>query len=234
MNPNGYRALEQLLNVFFHLLYNRFAGFYDLVADLVSTGLWKSWVYTILEQELQSPILEIGFGPGHLQAELIQLEDMKAFGIDASYRMNLLAFNRLRKNRYTFRLVNGYAQFMPFKSSYFRQVVATFPANFITEKPTWQEIRRVLAPDGRVIWLPAAWITGSSLLSRSAALLFKVTHQSPALRPEFDPDQFAPMIDAGFIITTEYKELAGSTVLLIHATPINEDDQENAGNSNRH
>ena len=63
------RVMQTLLRIFFQLLYHPFAWAYDLVAGLVSLGRWKSWVLCGLPL-LAGRVLEIGFGPGHLQAAL--------------------------------------------------------------------------------------------------------------------------------------------------------------------
>jgi hypothetical protein len=117
-------------------------------------------------------------------------------------------------------VVNGYAQFMPYFPGYFNHILTTFPAEFILEEATWQEFNRVLSPTGRVTWLPAAWITSKSPISRAAAWLFRVTHQAPSQDAEFDPDRFALLIRLGFDVTLEYRDLDRSKVLIIRAQKV--------------
>lgn len=223
--------MNRLLRLFFTLLYNQFASYYNFVAALVSTGLWKNWVFSVLTDDLHPPILEIGFGPGFLLKDLAS-RDQHVIGLDASYKMSRLALGEVKLVSNDLVVVNGYAQNIPLKSAFFNHVLTTFPAEFIFEEATWQEIRRVLTPHGRVTWLPAAWITGNSLPSRTAAWLFRVTHQAPSSTPEYTPFNFDFITRAGFDVSLEYKNLDRSTVLIVHATKRPREGEENAGSPN--
>ena len=66
------RLLGWFLRFFFHLLYHQFAWTYDWVAAGVSLGRWNEWVRSILPYMQEGRILELGHGPGHLQAELLK------------------------------------------------------------------------------------------------------------------------------------------------------------------
>ncbi len=171
-----------VLRVFFKLLYHQFAWTYDAVAFLVSLGRWKPWVLSVLSYIDSPRILELGFGPGHLQEALLE-RGVRPVGLDASRQMSSLVVKRLRKKGFNYAVVNGYTQFIPFPSSYFTQVVATFPTEYISRPLSLHEINRVLTPDGELLILPAAWIVGRSPLERLAAWLFRVTRQAPESRP---------------------------------------------------
>jgi ubiquinone/menaquinone biosynthesis C-methylase UbiE len=214
-SPTG--LVGRLLGVFFRLLYNQFAWAYDFVAYIVSIGKWKSWIYAVIPDDLASPVLEIGFGPGHLLKKLEKL-GLTCVGLDASFNMSLLALNRIKKN-YSGNcfVVNGYAQFLPFPVGYFSTIFLTFPAEYVVNPFTWCEISRVLQTGGRCIILPAAWITGPGILDRGAAALFRFTHQVPADSPKLSPDGLKFIQEHGFDVHADFRKLHHSTVLLITA-----------------
>ena len=211
------RLITRLLRFFSYLLYQPMAWTYDWVAAVVSLGRWQKWVLTILP-DLDGPlVLELGHGPGHLQLALCE-KGIQVYGLDRSCQMGKIARQRLMQRGYIPNLINGYAQHMPWPPASFDQVVATFPAEFIAEPVTLSEIRRVLKPDGRLVILPVAWITGQSLPDRFARWLFWITGQAP------DPDnhtfydrlggQFA---QAGFHVDIQRRTVNASKVLVLLA-----------------
>jgi ubiquinone/menaquinone biosynthesis C-methylase UbiE len=198
------RLLFHVLRVFFSLLYNQFAWSYDLVAWLVSLGNWTHWV-SMAADELPGPeILELGHGPGYLQS-LLSRSGLKPTGLDLSPHMGRIAIRKLHGLEIKPRLVRGRAQYLPFKDGAFHQVAATFPSEYIFEPQTLTETYRVLVPGGRLVVIPAAWITGKKWLERLAAWLFKITGQ--AILP--DSCILNKFEDAGF--SMHYKRLAGET-----------------------
>jgi ubiquinone/menaquinone biosynthesis C-methylase UbiE len=204
--------MRKLLGVFFHLLYHQFAWTYDLVAAVVSLGRWQDWVLQA-QPFLSGRVLEIGFGPGHLQVALNK-SGMEAFGLDESRQMARQARRRLRRGKYPVRLTNGYAQNIPFPGESFDCVAATFPSEYIFEPPTLGEIRRVLRPGGKLLMLPSAWITGQGWLERLAAELFRVTGQAAALELVL-PGMKQRIAGAGFGVRHEMVQARGSKVLVI-------------------
>lgn len=207
-----YRFLNGLLRIFFKFLYHEFSWGYDLVADLVSAGQWKSWILSILPDLRGPKVLELGHGPGHLMSAMVA-SSMKPVGLDESWQMGCLAFNRMVGIGGGFLLVNGYAQFLPFPNDSFNTIVSTFPSEYILDARTLSEAYRVLIPDGIMVILPTAWITGSSLHERLLAWLFHITGQAP----EWDERHIAPLIKAGFRVRVERRNLRSSQLLIIHA-----------------
>ena len=68
INSPLHRFLLFILRTFFKLLYHQFSWTYDWVASIVSLGEWQNWVSSVLPYIIGPNVLEIGFGPGHLQA----------------------------------------------------------------------------------------------------------------------------------------------------------------------
>jgi ubiquinone/menaquinone biosynthesis C-methylase UbiE len=78
---------------------------------------------------------------------------------------------------------------------------------------TLREAHRVLAPDGELVVLLTAWITGKSPLEKLAAWLFRVTDQAPTWQPIF-LEQFSK---AGFQPRVEKVEHQSWMLLIILA-----------------
>lgn len=207
------------LRVFFYLLYHPLAFAYDWVAAAVSLGRWQSWVQAVLPYLTGPRILELGHGPGHLQIDL-QQRHFAVSGLDESAQMGRLARRRLHSLGLSPRLVRGRAQHLPFASQFFHQVVATFPSDYILQSETLAEVRRVLVPDGQLVILPVAWITGQRPLQRLLAGLFRWTGQAPAT---VNPDQIAgavrPLLaQAGFATQVIPIQQESSLLVVILAT----------------
>ena len=190
--------LSRLMRVFFYLLYNQMAWSYDHVAALVSWGRWGDWIMTVLPFLTGPRILELGHGPGHLQVALNQ-RDIQVIGVDASRQMSQQARKRLLKTDFTPLLTCSKAQKLPFIKHHFDQIVATFPTEYIYSHDTLREIYRILKPDGTLIVLPVAWITGKRAIDRFTSSLFQITGQSP----NWDPEWLSPFNSVGFNTETK-------------------------------
>ena len=158
-------------------------------------------------------VLEIGFGPGALQAALNE-GGVEIFGLDESRQMSRQAGSRLRRKGYPVRLTRGYAQNLPFQTSSFDCVAATFPSEYIFETQTLAEIRRVLRTGGQLVVVPSAWITGKNWLERLAAGLFQLTGQAGVLEQVL-PAMKRRVAESGFAVRHELVETKGSRVLVM-------------------
>jgi ubiquinone/menaquinone biosynthesis C-methylase UbiE len=186
---------------------------YDWVAAIVSLGAWQKWVFSITPYIRDAPILELGYGPGHLQKALWENARFKplVFGLDASPQMARIARRGLRRAGIPPNLMIGYAQHLPFPANTFQTVAATFPTEYIFEPSTLAEVYRILAPGGRFIILASAIITGPRRLDKTAAWLFKITRQSSL----WEGRLLEPARQAGF--RTREEELKLKSGLLIFA-----------------
>jgi len=218
--------INKLMRFFFHLLYHPLAPFYDLVAEIVSLGQWRSWVKAVIPLIDGQPVLEIGYGPGHLQRELCA-NGVLVFGVDESAAMARQTAKRLFASKMAMRITRGRAEALPFAAGCFKRVVTTFPAAFIFEAQTANEIFRVLAPGGRAVILLVAWMTGRSLPERFLRGLFQITGQSPQENQPISPRIHAPYHQAGFITREEIIDLPRSRLLvLIAERPLYDPDEK--------
>ncbi len=206
------------MRFFFYHFYHRLAWTYDSVAAIVSVGRWNDWITTVLPHIQGTRLLELGYGTGYLQCSLFRL-DLHAFGLDESRPMGLIARRRLSKAGFQqANLTRGLAQTLPFPAQTFDTIVATFPPEFIFEKRTLSEARRVLRHGGRLIVVPAAWILSQKIIDRSAAWLFTITGQAPAapynvLRERIE----SPFEQAGFKTDFQLVEVKSSLVMVLIA-----------------
>jgi ubiquinone/menaquinone biosynthesis C-methylase UbiE len=202
---------RKFLRFFFYLLYQPFAWSYDLVAWVVSLGRWESWLRTTLPYLPGPRVLELGHGPGHLQAA-VNSANVVAFGIDASAQMG-----RLARSRGALRLARAAAPALPLRAGSFDQIVATFPTEYILQPRTLQASKRLLAPGGQLVILPVAWLRGRSLPERAMAALFRITGQATDWGGSFT----AHIRAAGFDVTEQRVQLHGSEVMLLVCHPRN-------------
>jgi ubiquinone/menaquinone biosynthesis C-methylase UbiE len=203
-----------VLRPIYYLLYHQFAWTYDFVAGVVSLGHWNDWVKAVLPH-LEGRVLEIGYGPGHLQTALFQ-DNIFSIGLDESPQMALLARLRLQKSGFIHRLSRGYAQSIPFASGSFDTVVATFPSEYIFDPETLKEIRNVLTPGGKLVVVPTAWITGKHPLEKLVAWLFMVIGAQGAPGPVSSAFRVR-LSNAGFYVQSQILGMDGSQVLVISA-----------------
>jgi len=206
----------KLLRFLFHHLYHAFAWTYDLVAWLVSLGRWRGWVLSALPY-LEGPrVLELGHGPGHLQAAM-RKKGWLVLGVDESRQMGRLAASRLTRLGLPVALIRSEAQSLPFGPHCFDSLAATFPTEYIFDPRTLDEASRVLRPGGRLVVVPTAYIGGQNVPDRAAAWLFRVTHQGGEITEALKGRIKTPFAAAGFTVRLETVQIRSSTVLVIVA-----------------
>ncbi len=169
------QILRIFLKFFFDLLYHNMAILYDLIADIVSLGRWKDWVYSVIPEIIGEPVVELGYGPGHLQKRMLQT-GWPVIGLDESRQMSAQARKRLQS--LPFRLLRADARRLPFAANSISTFVATFPSEYIFQPDTITELSRTLSPDGKIVILLAAWPGGSSFLEKASRQLFRITGES--------------------------------------------------------
>ena len=217
--------VRKFLRFFFNILYHDLAWTYDLIANIVSLGLWKKWILNVIPYIEGPSILEIGHGPGHLQKAISGL-GYSIFGVDESWQMNQIAKKRLlksmannRKDPDHIRLTRALGQQLPFVSNSFSCIVATFPAIYFFNDETCSEVARVLAHNGIAVILPLAWLTNSGLISRIIATLLRVTGETPPINSSVE-NFTSPFNKAGLNVESIWVNLPSSRLLLITARKV--------------
>jgi len=165
-------------------LYGRFAWAYDGVTWLVSFGYWSHWREDALNYLGTGSVLELGFGTGSLLINMVQ-KGLPVIGLELSPQMHRVTARKIRKNSMSIRRVCATAEAIPFPAGAFKNLVVTFPSNYILSAATLSEICRVLDANGRgvVVGLGVrfnSWllrILTSVIWGRDAAsLIHKFTH----------------------------------------------------------
>ncbi len=205
----------------FHLLYNQMAWSYDLVSWLVSLGQWRAWQGAGLDFLVGEDVLELAHGPGHMLLQL-KTADYNVTGFDLSPYMSRQAQRRLNKAGLSVPLIRGRAEAMPFGTAVFDSILATFPAPFIVQPETLAAIYRVLKPDGRLVIVPEAQLTGGGLLRPFIEFLFTITGQRQGPGIDHNPSAFWQRTKerfetAGFTVEIEQVKLEKSIVTVVIA-----------------
>lgn len=210
-------AYAALVRWAFARFYREFAWTYDTVAAAVSGGQWFGWGRAALPY-VQGRVLELGCGTGHLQAALAGTPALEwALGLDASPQMLNLSRRALAREHLPLRLVRAFAQALPFSQAAFDTVVATFPSEYIVDRATLAEVRRVLRDDGRMVVVLAATFAEDGAYQRAVDALYRLTLQrSPRAAPE--PPQSVlgrRMAEAGFAVDERWEPAGGGQVHLL-------------------
>ncbi len=145
----------------FESLYGPFAWAYDWVSGTFFQGQWRMWQRASLPYLRGPLVLEVGIGTGNLQLDLLR-SGFHACGVDLAPQMLKLASRKLRRSQFRSQLCRARAQALPFPSAHFDSVVCTFPSDYIVQEDTVKEIYRVLRPGGRLVVVPAGWITANN------------------------------------------------------------------------
>jgi ubiquinone/menaquinone biosynthesis C-methylase UbiE len=216
----------RLVRFGFHLLYHQMAWTYDAVSWLVSMGAWRDWQRAALPFLRGPRVLEIAHGPGHMLLALSK-SGFYVVGIDLSPQMGRLARKHLQKAGQPTHLLHGPAQTLPFSAATFDSVLLTFPTEFIAELETLSAVFRVLKTNGRLVIVPEAQLSGTSILERTIEWLFVITGQRH--QPFFTEKRQQPylqehrgslkqqLLAAGFQVDVNRITLARSSVTLILA-----------------
>jgi ubiquinone/menaquinone biosynthesis C-methylase UbiE len=210
------KLIRAFMRFFFHHFYHSLSWTYDFVAAIVSVGRWRDWGRTTLPLLSGTRVLELGFGPGHLQVALAAA-GFQTFGLDESRQMCHRAAANISHKGFPLRLTRGYTQALPFASESFDSLVATFPSEYIVAAETLSEAWRVLKSGGRLVVALSALPGNASLPDRAAAWLFRVTGQGGMITDQIE-DRLKTYFTAGrFTVSLIRTEIRQSTVILVVA-----------------
>ncbi len=134
-------------------LYDELAWAYDLASWLVSLGRWSGWRRRAVDYVLGQRVLEVGFGTGELLLEL-KARDLEVVGLDLSPSMHRVTAGKLKRQGVEIPRVCAEVQRMPFADGWFDSIVSTFPAGYILERATLQEVARLLCPPNPITGSP--------------------------------------------------------------------------------
>jgi ubiquinone/menaquinone biosynthesis C-methylase UbiE len=211
--------MKKLLGWFFNALYRQFAWGYDWVAWAASRGRWYRWTSVVIPFLSEGPILEVGFGTGHLQDELLS-QGKDLIGIDSSWQMCKIAKKRLASRHHSSCLIQAKGEAIPLPAQQFSCVIATFPAPYIFAVQTLAEIYRVLSPSGKLLILFAVQMDGSSLPETLLRFIYRTTGQDLSSASDLSPilDRITAQ---GFRPVTQWIPSGSDKLLLIEATKPN-------------
>jgi ubiquinone/menaquinone biosynthesis C-methylase UbiE len=175
----------RLVGFGFRLLYNELAWLYDPVSWLTSLGLWRRWTRTALDYlpppgapgaARASRVLEVGFGPGHLLADMAAA-GYDVVGLDPSRHMLRRALRRLRGRQLDGLLCRGRAGALPFAPNAFDALVLTFPTPFVYELAWLRQARRVLRREGCLVIVERSSFHQAGAGGRLLEWAYRVTGQ---------------------------------------------------------
>ncbi len=142
---------ERALKFFNEVVYNLLAPAYDGL-DWLTLGAWWRLVRCALDYVPPGGrVLEVGFGPGKLHAQLARHADLCA-GLDLAWGMCRFTRQRLRRAGLPSRIVRGSVFTLPFAAETFDTLVSTFAfSGFPDGQAAMRELARVTKGGGRVV-----------------------------------------------------------------------------------
>jgi ubiquinone/menaquinone biosynthesis C-methylase UbiE len=209
------------LQVFIHFafveFYNRFAFTYDTVSKIVSRGEWRAWTRAAIPFLRGKRILEIAFGTGDLHLDLYDAGFIP-FGIDLSPYMCEITTRKFRARGLVPRLTRADVCALPFPDNYFSSLVMTFPPGFIFNPTAMSEMRRVLEPEGVLVWVDAAEMDARTVWDRMINSAFAATGTGVPLDARIDALKASQTNDAAWMWRIERVALPTSHVHVFIAT----------------
>ena len=119
---------------------------YRFASTVPFAGQWRIWQSLVLPRLQGRDVLELGCGLGDLFADMLEA-GYNCRAIEHSPAMVAAARDTLRKRKVgagTY-VIQGSAQSLPFSDETFDNVVSTFPSEYIYDRDTISEIKRVSA-----------------------------------------------------------------------------------------
>ncbi len=141
------RVRRTVQRVAFSTLYRAGERIYEPLTKLLFGEAWARWRRSIIPLLNDGPVLDLGCGTGALVHEMARA-GFQAFGIDREPSMLRAAHSKPWARR---RLIRAESARLPFASAALAAVTVTFPAPFILERETLDEVARVLRQDGAFI-----------------------------------------------------------------------------------
>ncbi len=140
-------------------MFDRIAGYYDLLNHLLSLGIdiwWRKKAIAILKKDRPRVILDIATGTGDLAIAAMALDPEKVIGIDISGEMIQIGRKKVAKRKLdrVISLQEGDSENLVFEDNKFDAATVAFGVrNFEELKKGLREIHRVLKPGGKFVVL---------------------------------------------------------------------------------
>jgi ubiquinone/menaquinone biosynthesis C-methylase UbiE len=155
----------------FDRFYTRYAALYDSFIRFFP--LWKSWLDQALPHIVGPRVLELSFGTGYLLSRYAGRYE--TYGVDYNLKLARLALNSLRKINLSPQLQVADAAALPYKDGIFDCVVNTMAfSGYPDAEAVLNEIRRVLAPGGRLVLVDVGYPHGRNAAGFLMAHLWKL------------------------------------------------------------
>jgi ubiquinone/menaquinone biosynthesis C-methylase UbiE len=220
MSSISRNSFRKLLNWLLYNLYHHLASFYDLISSTVSLGRWREWTFQTIPYITGPVILEVGHGPGHLLRELAE-RGIPVFGVDESRQMVRIASKNTRylhvenPESKPVVLTRARAEYLPFSSSVFDSIVATFPTNFILNQDALRNMHRILKYQGRVVILLNARFVRNGLSKWPLEKLDRIIPKSPLDNSE--ESYRVPFEKAGFQVAFKNETINSASLYFLIA-----------------
>ncbi len=163
-----------LVRFFYRHFYNRFAFTYDSISKIVSRGEWRTWTGAAIPLVRGPRVLEVAFGTGNLLVDLAR-RGFAPVGVDLSPYMIGIASSKLKRLGLPVPILRARVQALPFSSGSFNTIVMTFPPGFVTDPTAMVELRRVLGPGGKLLWVDAPYLYPRDPWSRALNWAYRLT-----------------------------------------------------------
>ncbi len=164
------RARHRLQIIAFALLYRFGGSIYDALTMFLFGDSWDRWRQAAIRHFSAGPVLDIGCGTGVLISSMADLGH-QVVGIDRQSSMLVRASHRVKARG---RVVRADASALPFRTESFRTCVSTFPAGFIFDRATLDEVARVLMPEGKFVVVVTGQSDSTSWLRAPVRLLLRL------------------------------------------------------------
>jgi len=184
-----------------------------------------AWGRTSMNYLQGGRVLELAHGPGHLLISL-KRSGYQPFGIDLSPSMGKQAAKRLRRAGCEVPLVRCQAQFLPFRSGSFDDVIATFPTDYILDPSTLSEVARVTSGRGRLIIVAGGQKDSDKPNPHFLDWLSKITGKT-------ETSSDSTFQKAGMPVRFEWQPVEGGLAILIIAEKVDTLDHKTAAISEK-
>jgi SAM-dependent methyltransferase len=215
--PRTVRGLrDRLCGLAFAALYGPAARGYDRFTDWLFLGEWRRWQETIASYlPAYGTVVELGCGTGDLARRLSAGCD-RWIAVERSSAMLTLACRALHSDNTM--LIRADARALPIAGRTADLVIATFPAAFILDSRTWDEIRRVLNPGGTYVIVVTGRLRPDGLARRLRARVLDLAYGRR--RDGSDAAQFPVMPEGALPGTWRWVPTGhGEALLLIGESP---------------